>query len=408
MFWHANSWSRHLNYLRGAAKRRGKKQQPRRNVSLDVERLENRWLFTVGITEYLIPTSAAGPVGITPGPDGNLWFTESGGNKVSKITTGGNITEYGLGSTVYDPQWITTGPDGNLWVDEPSQAGGLYVAKSTTAGVVTQYSVDSGSPHNMGGICAGPDGNLWFTEVVNTNHTPPTFTGRVGKISTSGTVTLYTVTTHSSSFMLGGIVAGPDGNLWFTDETDNLIVVMTTGGTILHQYTVPTGGSDPLSITQGPDGNLWFTELMGDKIARITTDGSITEFLVPTTGSDPYGITTGLDGNLWFTENIGNKVAFLNPSNGSFTEYALSASTGPEGITVGPNGTLWWAEYTANKIGTFDWGLLGGPAQGGPVQGDPGQQDQEPIPGQIGSWYSAHTGNLHVEVPLDFMDHVPD
>ena len=36
------------------------------------------------------PASRAGahPVGITAGPDGNLWFTECGGNRIGRITTG--------------------------------------------------------------------------------------------------------------------------------------------------------------------------------------------------------------------------------------------------------------------------------------------------------------------------------
>ena len=35
------------------------------------------------ITEFATPT--AGPVGITSGPDGNLWFTEQGGNKIGQV-----------------------------------------------------------------------------------------------------------------------------------------------------------------------------------------------------------------------------------------------------------------------------------------------------------------------------------
>ena len=67
-------------------------------------------------------------------------------------------------------------------------------------------------------------------------------------------------------------------------------------------YPVPTAGSYPGGITAGPDGALWFTEFSGNKIGRITTAGAITEHAVPTAGSDPEDITTGPDGALWFTE----------------------------------------------------------------------------------------------------------
>jgi streptogramin lyase len=45
---------------------------------------------------------------------------------------------------------------------------------------------------------------------------------------------------------------------------------------------VPTAGSSPTSITVGPDGALWFTEQTGNKIGRITTAGVITEYPIPT------------------------------------------------------------------------------------------------------------------------------
>jgi len=39
------------------------------------------------ITEYDIPTANSGPIAITTGPDGNLWFTENNAGAIGKITT---------------------------------------------------------------------------------------------------------------------------------------------------------------------------------------------------------------------------------------------------------------------------------------------------------------------------------
>jgi virginiamycin B lyase len=38
------------------------------------------------------------PAGITAGPEGNVWFTENGGDRIGKITTAGVVTEYNGGS----------------------------------------------------------------------------------------------------------------------------------------------------------------------------------------------------------------------------------------------------------------------------------------------------------------------
>ena len=69
------------------------------------------------ITEYPIPTPDSAPVGITKGPDGNLWFTEYQTSKIGRITVTGTITEFSLPNGG-QPDQIITGPDGNLWFTE--------------------------------------------------------------------------------------------------------------------------------------------------------------------------------------------------------------------------------------------------------------------------------------------------
>jgi virginiamycin B lyase len=97
-----------------------------------------------------------------------------------------------------------------------------------------------------------------------------------------------------------------------------------------------------LHLTAGPDGNLWYTEYTDNKIGRLTTTGTLTEFPLPTAHSGPTGITTGPDGNLWFTEATGQKLGRITPS-GVITEFALPQPCGPQGITAGPDGNLWIA-----------------------------------------------------------------
>ena len=41
------------------------------------------------------------------------------------------------------------------------------------------------------------------------------------------------------------------------------------------EYPVPTPDSQMLGIAAGPDGNIWFTEQLGKKIGRITPAGVI-------------------------------------------------------------------------------------------------------------------------------------
>jgi streptogramin lyase len=108
--------------------------------------------------------------------------------------------------------------------------------------------------------------------------------------------------------------------------------------------------SEPVGIVAGPDGNLWFAEETGNNIGRITPAGVITEFPVPTSASQPQGITAGSDGNLWFTESVGNNIGRITPA-GVITEFAVPAAGEPIGITAGADGNLWFTEVSANKIG---------------------------------------------------------
>jgi serine/threonine protein kinase len=165
------------------------------------------------ITQFALPTASSRPAGITAGPDGNLWFTESDGNHVGRITPQGAFKEFPL----------------------PTAGSSLW------------------------GISAGPDGNLWFTE-ENSNQ--------IGYITPGGSLREFRLPTAGNHPY--GITAGPDGNLWFTEEDSNQIGRLTPQGAFT-QFALPTAGSQPVEITAGPDGNLWFTEFAGNQIGRITT-----------------------------------------------------------------------------------------------------------------------------------------
>src|SRR5262249_43593413 len=68
--------------------------------------------------EFPIPTALSEPWTITPGPDGNIWFTELVGNHIGRITRSGVIKEFPIPTAGSYPYGITTGPDGNLWFTE--------------------------------------------------------------------------------------------------------------------------------------------------------------------------------------------------------------------------------------------------------------------------------------------------
>ena len=64
----------------------------------------------------------------------------------------------------------------------------------------------------------------------------------------------------------------------------------------------------PRGITLGPDGNIWFTEQTGNRIGRITPSRVVAEFSVGLSpDANPGGMALGPDGNVWFVEP-GNRI----------------------------------------------------------------------------------------------------
>ncbi len=198
---------------------------------------------------------------------------------------------------------------------------------------IQQYPLPQGVV--PGGIAAGPDGNLWFTADTN-----------IGRISPAGSVTLFPLPAglHTAQ----GIAAGPDGNLWFTvqgqtwtGQQGKVGRVTITGQMTLFDTAAFIDGGD---ITSGPDGNLWFC---GDKIGRVTTGGSVTLF-----GLSCGSITTGPDGNLWISISYPgtDSIAKITPSGVAtlvYSPYRVSAAD----IATGPDGALWFTDLAYSRIG---------------------------------------------------------
>ena len=95
---------------------------------------------------------------------------------------------------------------------------------------------------------------MWFSELAGRN---------IGRITPKGHITEFPI---PGDFGIDGIAAGPDGNVWFTENDTAKVGAITVGGQvvqILDTYPYPFG------ITAGPDGAMWFCEGYGNSIGRV-------------------------------------------------------------------------------------------------------------------------------------------
>ena len=225
------------------------------------------------------------------------------------------------------------------------------------AATITEFSAGIPRASGVHGIASGPDGNLWFTE--------ETF-NRIGRITPQGVVTQFGGFFQHPGLPPAGlppgsfpyeIAAGPDGKMWFTNRgttagTQSLGRI-TTGGSVSGFVGGISASSGLGGIALGPDGNLWFTEQVG-RIGRITPQGVVTEFSKGlTAGAAPVEIAAGRDGNLWFTEESSqaSRIGRITPS-GVITEFSKGITPGSEPATIaaGPDGNMWFTEV-AGRVG---------------------------------------------------------
>jgi virginiamycin B lyase len=202
---------------------------------------------TGAVAELVIPTPSSQPVSIVTAPDGALWFTESAGNKIGRLTLDGVFDEYAIPTAGAQPDDMGLGPDGNLWFAETS---GNKIGRITTDGVITEYPVATpASQPNT--VRPGPDPNPADDCAYQRDTLGET--GFAARYRSFGDCVSRLATTET---------------LWFSEQNANRLAQITTDGDIF-EYQLPTPRSQPGGLAQGPDGAVWFTELAANQIGRL-------------------------------------------------------------------------------------------------------------------------------------------
>ncbi len=278
------------------ARDRTKLASGRRRRRPGCESLESRHLLAT-IAEYSLPSGVLSrPTVIVDGPDGDLWFTEPGIDKIGKI----NPTTHA-------------------------------VSEITLPLGMSAYS-----------ITASIDGNLWFT---------PTTGGEIGRLNpATGVVTLFKVPSLGAS--PAGITSDTAGDLWFADSGTGRIGLLYPATGTITEFPISIGqlNLSPMPFSIAPDslGNVWFTDPITGMIGEANAvTGAVEIPLKGTTNPTPGGITQGPDGRMWFTVNsllTGNAIGVLDPVTLAISLFSIPSRDYTTDITAGPDGNLWFTE----------------------------------------------------------------
>jgi virginiamycin B lyase len=287
------------------------------------------------ISEWGIPTSGSQPSHIVPDGAGNLWFTQTAGNKIGRVSQNGVFQEFNVPTGDSQPWGIAVGPDGRVWFTQVAGNRLAHVTPST--GVIGQDAIPTTNSEPRG-IVVDAAGNVWFAQARG---------NKIARMTEHGVFSEWTLPTANSrpwDLALDG-----SGNIWFTQRDGNKIGRISSTGGNRAEFDIPTANSEPTGIAVDASGNIWFAQYEGNKIARMTPAGQFTEYDIPTAGSRPMSVAIDAAGGVWYTGYGTNSFGRLY--NGVITEYGLpTANSRPYGIAVDAGGNVWITEQAANRI----------------------------------------------------------
>lgn len=257
------------------------------------------------------------PDGVAVAPDGTLYITEYGSNRIRKVAPNGIIT------TIAGTGQATFGGDGG-----PATAARIYAPLS---------------------IILDPAGNIFFVDIGNY---------RIRKIATNGIITTVAGTGRcpvqsgdggpatSADSCPGWLAFGPDGSLYFTDDGDGRFfgfsrvrkvaangTISTVAGTGVSGFSGDGGpataatlrGISGIAVDSG--GNLYISDGLGDRIRKVDPSGIINTYAGTGVGGSagdggpavrgqinfPMGMTFDADGNLFFADRNNVKIRKISP-----------------------------------------------------------------------------------------------
>jgi virginiamycin B lyase len=223
----------------------------------------------------LVLPGIAGATAVTAGPDGAMWVL--GLQEIARVTPRGQFTLFAIPVDSLNGGHITGGPDGNVWFTGGGISGLQAINRITRLGVVTRFPVDS--PGFVFGLAAGADGALWFTQQGGAPHQ-----NSIGRMTTDGVASTVVQLPDSTSDPSTGaaptdmpleITAGPRGDMFYTtylvDPKEYIGQVSRRG--VLTKHEIPSDAAASFGITAGPDGNVWFTENFNALVARLDLAG---------------------------------------------------------------------------------------------------------------------------------------
>jgi virginiamycin B lyase len=275
-----------------------------------------------GVVSFVPVGPASNPVSITSGPDGNLWFIDYSADgpdlgRLQLTPYGKQMTEWQIADdrlpdNVEAIRDLVTGADGHVYAlfHEPYGSGLIQAdVNGHFPGVFTsRFGGAYAAEEHLIGL--GPDGRIYGTSDQYDDKN-----GTLGLLWALDT-TFPTRFPSSDDIVVSnafratvpyGVAAGSDGRLWLAERhpagLQSLEASTPVHADQARTFGLPAGAT-PLAIVTGPDGALWFSEETQNTIGKVDPESDSPADLFDLPGDGHAGRPVGgEDGNIWFADN---------------------------------------------------------------------------------------------------------
>jgi virginiamycin B lyase len=264
--------------------------------------------------EYDMPGPNLMPFSAAPDKDGHMWIPNFGpANKITRLDPQtGEMQDFSVPhigtASVHS---AVPGPDGAVWLTE--QGSNKLGRWDPSTQKITEYQDqylpgkegigEGGSKHTAR---LDRSGNVWASGSPLTKFDPETrkFT-RFEEVANA-----YDVKPDSN------------GDVWFTSPGTNTIGKVDGKTMKVTQWASPTPNAAPRRLEIGPDGMIWTGEFNAGKMARFDPKTeSFQEYPLPGPDPTPYALGFDAEGYLWYDSHRMDVIGRFDPKTGKVTEY---------------------------------------------------------------------------------------
>jgi sugar lactone lactonase YvrE len=249
-----------------------------------------------------------GPSGVAVDGSGNVYVADSGNNLIRKITSDGTVSTLAGTIVAVDTSNTATstplfsGPSGvavdasaNVYV---ADAGNNRICVVSASGVTRTLAGKGGAGSNNGagtsatfdnptGVAVDVSGNVYVADLLNNMIRKISPAGVVSTLAGNGSIgSKDGIDTAARFYFPNSVTVDASGNVYVTDEINNLIRKIAPDGTVTTlagsgaagaQNGIGTAASfsDPAGITVDASGNLYVADANNNMIRKITSGGMV-------------------------------------------------------------------------------------------------------------------------------------